>query len=256
MKRAGLYLAIAIVLVTNGVTLIGVAGNRAGEPFETIELTERELPMQAGDQESSGIMLRLMVSTHHGTVPHPPLDRARLEALGFRFPIAPPASGTDLALLPRTAFVALEYDGPVWQQWLQRAEEDLPGEPEPSRAPGAAERLQRDRVTKSRLFVIDTSQDMAALRARHPDQSKVLIVKAIIRARIEDVKDLKSGEVIDHNVIGTVAMILPSDIHVPLPYSRLLAPLKPAADWQEPRYTVTLQYGRRLEPRVSAVTIH
>ena len=161
-----------------------------------------------------------------------------------------------MSLLPRTAYVALECDGPVWQQWLQRAEQDLPGMPEASRQPSAAERLQRDRATKSRLFVIDASQDMAELRSRYPDRSRVLIVRAIIRARMEDVKDLKTGEVIGHNIIGTVAMVLPSDIHVPLPYSRLLAPLEPAAAWQEPRYTVTLQYGRRLEPWVSAIKIH
>ena len=122
MKRAGLYLGVAVILITNAITLIGVSGNRAGDPFETIELTERELPTQASEEEDSGVMLRLVVSTHAGTVPNPPLDRAKLEELGFRFPIAPPASGTDLDLLLRTAYVALEYDGLVWHQWFERAE--------------------------------------------------------------------------------------------------------------------------------------
>ncbi len=256
MKRTGLPLAIALILAANGLALLGVVRNQAGEPLQTIELTERELELQTGNQENSGVSLRLVVSRFPGNTPHPPLDRALLEKLGFRFPVVPPASGSRLVLLPRPAFLALECEGAAWQQWLQRAEEDVQIPPGASSQPSQEERLQRDRETMSRLFLIDAAQDALELRRRYAGQHRVMVVRATVRARIEDVKDLKTGTVTGHNVIGHVATILPAVIHVPLPHSRLLAPLGPAAAWQEPRYTVTLQYGHSLEPWVSAVKIH
>lgn len=38
-------MAAAVIVVTNGIVLIEVARNRAGVPIETIQLTERELPL-------------------------------------------------------------------------------------------------------------------------------------------------------------------------------------------------------------------
>lgn len=256
MKRAGLPLAIALVLAANGLALLGVVRNQAGEPFQTIELTERELKLQTGDRDNSGVGLRLVVSRFPGNTPHPALDRALLEKLGFRFPLVPPASGSRLVLLPRPAFLALECEGAAWQQWLQRVEEDVQLPPGASSEPSREERIRRDRETMSRLFLIDAAQNALELRRRYAGQHRVVVVRAVVRARIEDVKDLKTGAVTGHNIIGQVATILPADIHVPLPHSRLLAPLGPAAAWQEPRYSVTLQYGHSLEPWVSSVRLH
>lgn len=59
MNRTGLILAITVVLASNIFVLIGVSGNRSGVPFETIELTERELTLQSQPKDDSGISLYL-----------------------------------------------------------------------------------------------------------------------------------------------------------------------------------------------------
>ncbi|MBZ5498968.1 MAG: DUF4824 family protein [Acidobacteriia bacterium] len=253
MKRPCLILGIAAILATNAIALIGVSRNRAGGPVQTIELTERELPLQSMGQDNSGVGLRLewiRQPAQAGEV----FSRAELEEIGFDFHIPAGTPGRDLSLLPRVAYVALEYEGKAWEQWLQQAEE------EKKRRQSAAQRTpgnpseERDPRNVSHLVPVGAAKSLTALRSRYPDQSRYLIVQAVLRASLEDVKDPASGSITSHNCVGFVSQILPSDINVPLPQARLISPLKPQMG-QEPRYTVTLQYGRNLEPWVASVRL-
>ena len=63
MKKYGLSMAIALLLLVNAFVISGVFYNRSGQPKGQIELTERELPLDsyAGykDRENTGLSLRL-----------------------------------------------------------------------------------------------------------------------------------------------------------------------------------------------------
>ena len=123
MKSPRTILGIALILLVNILALIGVARNRAAEPVQTIELTERELPLQTMGQDNSGVMLRLAWSAPPFRSLEPELDRARLEAAGFSLHFPAGSQSKDIALMPREAYVALEYEGAAWERWLKQAEE-------------------------------------------------------------------------------------------------------------------------------------
>jgi hypothetical protein len=255
MKRTALLFAIALILASNGIALIGVARNRSGEPTATIELTERELPLMNIGMENSGIDLNF---TWFRTFPEPaagPLNRSQLEQIGFDFRFPAGTLGKDIDLMPRKAFVALEYQGPAWKQWLVQVEEERqrtqPGAPRPPGMPI----LPSEPLLSSRLFAVDAAKSFSELRARYPDQSKHLIVQAVVRARVEEVRDGKAGMLASYNCSGFVAEILPAFVHVPLPHARILALLNPRKAGEESRYFVTLQYGRNLEPWVASVRL-
>jgi hypothetical protein len=255
MKRTGLIFAVAVVLVSNGIALIGVTSNRAGGPVETIELTERELPLQNTDQENSGVGLTLQSFGQSSWVADRTLDQAKLEKAGFDFRIPARKSGKDLALLPRVAYVALEYGGEVWERRLQKEENEKGQSQSTAQRSSVTGNLELDRMTVSRLVPVDVAKSMSDLRRLYPDESKYLIVRAAIVAWLEEVKDPITQAVTSYNCVGRVSAILPSYINVPLPYARLLSPLKPQTR-QAPRYTVTLKYGRNLEPWVADVKLH
>ena len=109
-------------------------------------------------------------------------------------------------------------------------------------------------MTVSRLVPVDVAKSMPDLRRLYPDQSKYLIVRAVIVASLEEVKDPTTQSVTSRNWVGRVSEILPYYINVPIPYAKLLSPLKPQTG-QTPRYTVTLKYGRNLEPWVADVKL-
>jgi hypothetical protein len=85
MTRRGLVLAAAVILVTNAFVLLGVARNRAGRSLQTIQLTERELPMNYRGKEDSGVALRIQWNQYSFAMfdQYSWLDRAKLESLGF-----------------------------------------------------------------------------------------------------------------------------------------------------------------------------
>lgn len=254
MKRKALVAAIAVVLVSNIIALIGVARNRAGEPWGTIELTERELPLLNTDRDNTGIDLRFNWSRGSVLRVDAALDRSKLEQIGFslRFPAETPAS--DISLLPREAYVVLEYQGNAWKQWLIRMEDERRQIP-PSMPSGSIIPLPTAPLLESRLFVVDAARSYEELRTRHPDRSTHLIVRGIVRARQEDVKDPRTGAITSHNYVGFVSEVLPASIHVPLPSAGLLSLLKPRQPTEEPRYSVTLSYGRYLEPWVASLRL-
>jgi hypothetical protein len=254
MSRRPLLGAIALILATNVLALIGVGRNRAGGPAATIELTERELPIMNTGMDNSAIDLGFSWTRQSRWRSTGILNCSQLEQAGFDLRSTAGEPASDVALLPREAFVALEYQGSAWKQWLQGVEEER-RQSQSSAQPPIGANIPVEPLLQSRLFVVDAAKSPAELRARYPDPGKHLIVRAVIMARLEDVKEPGTGKVISHNCIGNVSEILPAMIHVPLPYARLLALLKPRLPGEEPRFAVSLHYGRNLEPWVASVKL-
>lgn len=225
MKR-GLLVAAAVILVTNGVVLTEVARNRSGGPIETIQLTERELPLNFREKENTGVEVRLNWRRFSlGADEFSWLDRPKLEGLGFDYmramqdPLHPP--------LPRPAFVALEYNGPAWEKWLnstQRSKQPFGTQPE----------------MYSRLFPVDVASTPEVLLRKYPDRAKYLIVIGMVQLS----PITRQGHL---QLLSSISQLLPDSIHVPLPLSNPLS-LVVGTDPASPRYTLTLSYGRSFEP--------
>jgi hypothetical protein len=202
-----------VILITNGVELMEVERNRAGGAIETIQLTERELPLNFQEQENTGVEVRLnwqrfsFVANDYAW-----LDRTKLEGLGFdyaramRDPVHPP--------LPRPAFVVLEYNGPAWEKWLNSARES-------KRPSGTQPEMY------SRLFPVDVASTPEVLLRAYPDRAKYLIVKGVVQLLTVTRKE-------QLQLWPSISQVLPDSIHVPLP--------------PRPRYTLTVAYGRGFEP--------
>ena len=268
--RAGLIAGLALVAVANGWVLTEVAWNRSGQPEARVELTERELHLPwrpPDDEEDSGLSLELQWQGRDRWSPDPVpqwLDRDKLRGLGFDVHV-PPAS-TEAAdfyadVPERDAFAVLEMEGEAWRRILADKERELarcrsrlgcpPGTTAEELETGF-ETLQR---SASRLVVIDVGRDPAALRQRHPDRRRVLILPAVVGMTFHPAYKDHPAELdgylrlrIDH-------------VHVPLP-------LRPPFDavfrdkrWKNmaggvdgekrehgPLYRVVLAVGDRYEP--------
>jgi hypothetical protein len=245
-KKAPL-LGIFIVLLANAATLIGVAWNRRGGPVETFELTERELPLQWVDAENSGVVLRLNWASYRRNTGSgtdslaAPFDEGKLKELGFRCPPLGSSGPGDVKLsLPREMFVALEYDGDSWGKWFQMAK----NLPENDRSPGAS----TDWAMATRLFAVDASPSFAVLRTRYPRRDRFLIVRGVVRAMIQ------GSRAAGYSWRGTVSEILPSEICVSPPFSKSLSAIGSKTD-AKPRYSITLHYGRSLQPWIAGVSL-
>jgi hypothetical protein len=253
MKNRGPILGIAVILITDAVILAGVAASRAREPVQMIELSERELVLPNLSQENSGIDLRLAFYRPAATEGNAHLDRSILERAGFRFQIPDETPAADVFVMPRIAFVAFEYQGKIWEQWLLQAEEEVR---RAEAVPSAVNPRKRVPAQETRLFALDAARSSSELRARYPDQNRVLILRAVLWVRVSDVKDPATDAVTGHDFRGYVSEVLPGFIHVPLPYSRLLSGLKSRQPEDPPRYFVTLSFSDNLEPRVTGVRLN
>lgn len=266
MKRLGLISAMAVILIANAVAFLGIRENRKGEPVQTIELTERELPIQYRDRDDSSIRLRLAYRRSSCQFyPRPnscdfPFDHSKLEELGFD---CSSQKGTDREFrhpLMRVAFVALEYEGDAWRRWLENLpeksveiEESKPAPDKPSESSAPWDSTGGTVREGTRLFVLDTARTYDSLRQKYPDP-KVLIVRAVIRAVLEDGSDSKTTPSGSSLWAGYVEKILPSEIYVPLPFSRDMAKLPPRRGGK-PRYRVVLSFGSRMEPWIESLTL-
>jgi Domain of unknown function (DUF4824) len=257
MKHAGALAAAAIVLLANAFAMIHAAINRAGQPEAEIVLTERELNYSPSSDDS-GVSVNLRW-VDPGATPYSSawdteeleartlLNQAKLEELGFDCRVAPSDPKADTFYSrpdARTGFVALEYDGAAWQSWMERRERN-------ERAVAGTRRpVDYERISGSRLVVIDAGADAAALRARHPERDRVLILPAVIRMSLTPRWPSTLGRPARPARLSGYIQEIPSEIHVPRPFSDRLRELSQGG----PRaYRVRLRYGRLLEPWVTGV---
>lgn len=278
-----LWVGGALILVVNAIALGGVAYNRSEERARLV-LTERELalPWQyGGESENSGLALQLqwrvgrggddlpIQDDPEGIVPDNDygvcrarwLDAAKLAELGFDLPPRPAGVHEELRRgggpIARTAWLLLELDGAAYrselqamQRWAERVHQSAMADPSAANSNAAADaevRLQRMREHVTRLFVIDADAEPAALRARHPDPTRFLIARGLIRADWHEAAP-------NPRWCGRVESVDIEDVHVPRQHHATFAPLGPFQPHDgPPRYAVTLAYGRRYEPWIIAV---
>jgi hypothetical protein len=268
-RHRTLALGLALIAVTNAVVLAGVAYNRSGEPEATLRLTERELGvsdfgMFAG--EKSGIGLRLQwrlpqreaerSSYYYGFWGGEAawLDEAKLRELGFEPPPAGlPEERRGRREKERAVYLVLEYDGPAYQAVLKLAQEaaakERAGEGKPKGAhDSAAQWLEREERSSSRLFAVDAGLDADALRVKYPDRARYAIAEGRVRPYYRP-------NVVNPNTSGHVTAVSVPSINVPLEYRSLFASLSstPYQLQQKggPRFEASLSYGKRLEPRLT-----
>ena len=264
MRHASLIAAGCVVLVANAFALLHASRNRSS-PVETeIVLTDRELHHYQ-DPDDSGVSLQLTWVDPNGPSyrysaasrvgpPEAWLNRAKLMELGFDCSVDP--SDKDAYSFyskqsPRTAFVALEYNGAAWRSWLDWEERNMQanqaaiGRPLPNDYPSTA---------SSQLVLIDAALTPAALRVRYAERDRVVIVPAVIRVSVfgpngPDKRSYLSGFVQE----------IPSTIHVQRPFSDRFR--EAGHVWfrdgksEEPLYRVRLRYGALLEPWVVGVEL-
>jgi hypothetical protein len=246
-RRWHLLAAALIVCVTNVVALSRGLLNRRNAPDGAITLTERELPIARAGSESTATILRLEWRSREDSEGFP-CDKIR--PLGFTCPDRPLSGDRrELRQPQRNGYVVLEYDGPAWQRLRKRREADWAQQAaqNPSLAPQNPWWLNQE----TRLVAIDVGSDADALRRSYPDASRYLIAMARIAAHPRSVTDSPALMTLHGVVIG----LMPSTINVPPPLSakvrdaRRLHSADPPQSFV-PRYTVTLRYGRFLEPWV------
>ena len=266
MKLKGLLPAVSVVLLTNAVLLALVASNRSGEPEATIELTERELrltPMPSGD---TGVVLTLAWRTPYdlrspGATEFPWFDQAKLASLGFdcRMPLTDSRAERHYQtqeMLYRPAFAVLEYGADTWQTVLERELEQA----ERMRKDPGGKRTENAIARRSRLVVVDVGSKAEELRERYPDRRRFLVMRAYV-GLVYLPKSGEPGREVPR-VVGTVSNVLPETVYVPRELRSpgdVLSTRPPEDEYpgqllrHDPRYRVTLAFGRALEPRVVKV---
>lgn len=275
-----LAVAAALIVLANGVALLGVAYNRAAPPDSVLTLTEREAGVSYGllDDQNAGIALLLQWrfegdghvtaawAAARSDVTAPArrgwLDEAKLRALGVDLPAAGGGSGgadTTRWPLPVEVLLVLELDGPAHQQAVafaraQAASSAAAAAGNPTdkaaqrRAENDRERLGSEELEQSRLFVVDAGRDRASLRSLYPDTTRHAIVRGEIgvTGRGRDGRPQASVESVG---IGTIT--------VPLQHRAVFQAVGPETG--VPRKTrpfiVEIAIGRRLEPWVQAAKL-
>ncbi len=242
MRRALILAAAAVVLAANAWTLIAARHNRREPSGGTLKLTERELHLVQVPWESTATLLEVNWDVRSDTARRRGaptwLDAAKLAELGFdcMVPVdSPNAKEHYRALPPVQVFLVLEYAGEAWRA------------------------ARRHRDPKTRLFVVDAGRDAERLRGQYADARKHAIVRGVVRLRYEN-RSFPEGTLLARpRLQGRIESILPSQIFVPLPFSRRLegfrrdGPAESEPPEGEPRFAVTVSWGLNYEPWVRGV---
>jgi len=271
-----LLLACAGLLVlANVVVLSGVIYNRADEPLNSLNLTERELPVQSvnvSNNENSGMHLKLRWLVLQG--PDEPrrfysgygnpgwLDERKLVELGLdvdklkqtrqKYPAFSPPKTVEVILV-------LEYQGEAYRQdvarteralkKLQQQEKSMPDLDIGKKIQSYTKQLQRMKLSQSRLYVIDAGQHVVSLQQKYPDRHKYLFARG----------EISAGWKKDH-LYGHVRRLYIPQVHVPLPDSQQLVDITKGKKYYSygakpiaPRYRVKLNIGLRLEPWIETI---
>lgn len=270
MRGHRLWWAAALVIASNLGAWGFAALNRSGEPEATLELTERELRLPAKQAENTALALELVLERPRQPGPrHPPreagwFDRAKLESIGFdcRRPVTKENERHYRERPPRSTYAVLEYDGDAWRRQVEASAAEPPEPPSAPAGtggapePGTPRRTALDPLRDTHLVVVDVGNDPAALRARYSDRRRVTIVEAT--AALQFVNNAGQAPFL----AGRVLSVLPGEINVPREWQRLLgglqtepAPATGPPPPHEPRFRVTVKWGRHLEPWITDIQL-
>ena len=223
--------AIALLVVSNAFVLAHVAMNRSGQPDSEIDLSARELQYLGSRSDDSSVVLTLRWEntapeylTVDPTAPPGWFDQKKLEELGFDLSVpatSPQAQRFYSKLRSREVFVALEFEGPAWEQWLKDRDSQFQRESQYAPQVSVTDRAEIERQTASRLVAIDVARDPAELRRKYPDRQRVMILQALVRAMVEPWRRKSAtAPLLPPYLRGAITRIAIESINVPAPWSR------------------------------------
>ena len=249
MSRKGLWIAGAVVIASNVFTLTSAGINRRGEPEAVLDLTERELRLAPREADNTAIVLQLEWNDLEPRYPNNDapswFDAAKLASIGFDTSLPVTRENAARYGPERSVYAALENDGEAWRRYMD----------------GLTSQQEKDAASRRpRLVLVDVGTDASALRARYPDRRRTVIVPAtaglvLVQPRSGSKPFLK----------GRINVVYPVELNVPKELRSVLEPIRPRAasmaDRQsgqiypvgEPRYRVTVKWGRSLEPWIESV---
>lgn len=270
--RHTLVAGLGLIVLVNAIALAGVAWNRSAPADSHLQLSERELGSgyDYWRKENNGIGLRLdyrwpdtrpsHVNTQSFTSGQR-LSPAIMAELGFVVPneLNPDSVRRYRRQGDRDGLLVLEFNGPQYQQQLQRAEQrlaqstvDLAAVPDNKQLieshKRAREDLHRENNQASRLFVVDAGAELSSLRARYPDRQRY----AIVRGRIKTWAWQANSR---WQIGGSAQIPVAQSISLPRQWHQLFADLpkrKEVVGYRDSGgarlFNAELVFGQRLEP--------
>ncbi|QBG36123.1 DUF4824 family protein [Litorilituus sediminis] len=255
-----LIIGLTILLGTNLVVLGGVAYNRMGTPTAQLTLTERELslPYTRGEyQENSGISLSInwRIPSKEGADYLPynartiDISKEELSTLGFDLD----NNEDNYWRESKELYWVFEFDGDLHKAEIAKAEahyqkavaafNEQADDTTKRRKKESKASLAREKNSNSRLFFIKASADYDSLAREYAKQSNILIVAGLAKPYYN------SSDKSYHLRLQHLSV---RNIMIPLEYTDILSTLaRPdGRDANPPRYSVTVSWGNRLEPRV------
>lgn len=264
---------VALILLTNLVVLLGVRFNHSGLADSTLQLSQRELRIPyrwRQNNDNNGISLTLKwrlpgslneYQQYGGNDPGW-LGKTKLASLGFNvsLPIdTDRGRATYQKQLSKPVFLAMEFDGPAYQQSIELAKKEdaddskkKAGDEKKKDQPTA---LSKELNLNSRLFIIDASLDREMLRAKYPDTRRYSIVRGQIQPRViynKEKQPLMAGYVKD---------VSAQSINVPFGFRDVFEPIQKrnqeygyTDNDKRPSFEATVAFGRRLEPWIVAAS--
>ncbi|OUS39969.1 hypothetical protein A9R00_08450 [Oleispira antarctica] len=271
-SRTLLILALSLVLLVNSFILIGVWYNRSGEAESTVLLTEREMRMPyswSNDQTFLRISWRNASSEW--------FDQQKLESLGFDFSEAE----YNTHFIETKAILVLEYDGDAYQQAVKIAQsrververkltqlnagkeiqaelndelqtelqEDLQAD-----LKDAQDNLKHEKLSASRLFIVDAGLDEEKLRTQYPDNQRYILTYGIV--------DVRASMPYDENetlvFTGRIDQLSVKRLHIESEMFAKINKLKSNTQYSRntmpPRFSVEVHFGQRLEPWIEQLS--
>lgn len=263
MKRY-LIIGLTILLATNAIVISGVVYNRVDVTSQST-LTERELPLpynSSSDGENSGVALRIdwripsqiKSSDNNYGYRSISLDESEVEALGFNAALARNKKRDHTKAL----YWALEFDGELYKKEVAKLNDHyeealdefqiLQKKEAENKKEAAYRRLQKEKLSNSRLFFLEASPNLSALQARHSDNNKVIFVKGLANIRYRekgDVYTLHLKELLVQEVLLSAELANQLSNIDKLPWDAI----------EPPRYRVEISWGNRLEPWVESLSL-
>lgn len=270
-RQHTLFSGMALILIINGVALLGVTRNRSGAPESTLKLSQRELPPPpwGRNYEDSGMSLHLNwrvagsekgrnYSFYNGAPDW--LNQTKMASLGFD--VSPAQGEKDKRRWTnrqpgKEVLLVLEQDGPAYQQLLQRTQQSaaeastkLTAQPDSEELQRKAKQLQdevrREERENSRLFAIDADLAQTELRAKYPDRSRYAIVRALVRPGSTDERGMIAGH-IDHISID--------GINVPYELRSTFEIRAAGQPYTGQDFEASVAFGQRLEPWLLGISV-